>query len=79
MNEELNLHKIIMQAVEQQIKDSDPPITKNTFERLIKNGDDKSTAMEKITSAVAEEIFESLNQDRKINEDSYAKKLSKLE
>ena len=79
MIEEFNLQKLIRQSVEQQIKDNDPPATKETYERLIKNGDDESTAMEKIISTIAEEIFESLNKDRKINEKTYSEKLRKLE
>ena len=79
MTEEFNLHKLIRQAIEQQIKDNDPPATKEAYDRLIKNGNDESTAKSKIISAVAEEIFESLNDDRKIDEKTYSEKLSKLE
>ena len=61
-----------------QIKDNDPPATKEAYDRLLQNGDDESTAISKIISAVAEELYESLNEDRKINEETYSEKLSKL-
>ena len=77
-NEDLNLYKIIIQSVEIQIRDNDPPITKTTFERLIKNGRDKAAAQEMIASVIAEEIYLTMKDDRKMNIENFARRLAEL-
>jgi hypothetical protein len=78
INEDLNLYKIIIQSVEIQIRDNDPPITKTTFERLLLNGRDQATAKEMITSVIAEEIYLSMKEDRKMNIENFTKRLTEL-
>ena len=78
INEDLNLYKIIIQSVEIQIRDNDPPITKTTFERLMKNGRDQATAKEMIASVIAEEIYLTMKDDRKMNIENFARRLAEL-
>jgi histone H3/H4 len=78
INEDLYLHKIIIQSVEIQIRDNDPPITKTTFERLLKNGHDEAVAKEMIASVIAEEIYRSMKDDLKMNLDNFARRLAEL-
>lgn len=79
MDDGLNLHKIIMQSVEVQIRDNDPPATKATFERLIANGHDEVTAKEMIASVIAEEIYLRMKDNRKVNEEIFAARLAELQ
>jgi hypothetical protein len=78
INEDFYLHKIIIQSVEIQIRDNDPPITKTTFERLLKNGHDEAVAKEMIASVVAEEVYLTMKDDRKMNLDDFSRRLSEL-
>lgn len=79
MEDDFNLYKLIIKSVEQQISENNPPATKKTFERLVKNGCDKETAKEMIASLIAEEIYLMLKDNRKITEDDYAARLDELE
>ena len=78
MIEEFSLHKLIRQAIEKQIHDNDPPATKEAYDRLINNGYDENSALEKIISAIAEEIYDVLSKEKILDEKTYSKKLSKL-
>jgi hypothetical protein len=78
IHEDFYLHKIIIQSVEIQIRDNDPPITKTTFERLLKNGHDEAVAKEMIASVVAEEVYLTMKDDRKMNLDDFSRRLSEL-
>lgn len=78
-DEDLNLHKIIIQSVEIQIRDNDPPVTKTAFERLVKNGHDEAAAKEMIASVIAEEIYLTMKVDRKMNIENFEKRLAELQ
>ena len=75
----LNLHKIIMQSIEIQIRDNDPPAIKATFERLVANGHDEAEAKEMIASIIAEEIYLKMTNSRTINEEIIAAHLAELQ
>lgn len=78
IEEDLNLHKIMIQTVEKQISDNDPPAARQAFERLVKNGTDEETAKDMIASIIAEEIYVMMKNDKKINLENYIKRLEKL-
>ncbi len=75
----LDLHKIIMQSIEVQIRDNDPPATRATFERLTAGGHDETEAKEMIASVIAEEIYLRMKDNRTINEEIFAARLGELE
>lgn len=77
-NEDFYLHKIIIQSVEIQIRDNDPPITKTTFERLVRNGHDEAVAKDMIASVIAEEIYMTMKDDRKMNLENFSRRLAEL-
>ncbi|MFX0093222.1 MAG: hypothetical protein ACFFBD_15800 [Candidatus Hodarchaeota archaeon] len=62
MNESYNpyLKKAILEIVENQIKDNNPPETKKTLNRLMKNGYSRKEAIGLIGSAIGDEIYEML-------------------
>ena len=74
----LNLQKIIIQSVEVQIRDNDPPATRATYERLIANGHDEADAKDMIASVIAEEIYLRMKDNRTINEETFAARLAEL-
>jgi 2,3-bisphosphoglycerate-independent phosphoglycerate mutase len=73
-----NLKRIILEVVNNQIRDNDPPITKVTLERLKKSGYTEQQAKEKIASILIEEIYDVLKNHEVYNEERYANKLSAL-
>lgn len=75
----LDLHKIIMQSIEVQIRDNDPPAVRETYERLLKNGRDEETAKGMIASVIAEEIYLKMKENRNINEEMFAAHLGELQ
>lgn len=79
IDDDFNLYKLIIKSVETQIKENDPPATKETFERLVAAGNDEAAAKEKIASIIAEEIYLTMKDNRKISGDEFARKLSELE
>ena len=46
----LRLQKAILEVVENQIRENDPPETKKTLDRLLKKGYSKDDAMKSIVS-----------------------------
>lgn len=79
MDDDFNLYKLIIKSVETQIKENDPPVTKETFQRLVSAGNDEAAAKEKIASIIAEEIYLTMKDNRKISEAEFARKLAELE
>ncbi|MBP7738768.1 MAG: DUF1841 family protein [Spirochaetes bacterium] len=75
----LDLHKIIMQSIEVQIRDNDPPAVRATYERLLANGRDDATAKDMIASVIAEEIYLRMKENRTINEEMFAARLGELQ
>ena len=56
------LKALILEVVENQIRASDPPETRQTFERLLAAGYSRKQAMEMIGSALVEEIWGMLHE-----------------
>ena len=79
MDDDFNLYKLIIKSVETQIRENDPPVTKSTFERLVAAGHDEASAKEKIASIIAEEIYLSMKDTRKISGEEFARRLAELE
>jgi len=74
----LRLQKAILDVVENQIRENNPPETRKTLDRLLKNGYSKSDAMKLIGSVVVVEIYEILKNKEPFNEERYVKALREL-
>jgi len=70
--------KAILEVVDNQIRDHNPPATKETFDRLVGDGLARDDARRLIGCVVAGEIFNVLKHLRPYNEDRYVKALRKL-
>ena len=70
--------KAILEVVDNQIRDRNPPATKETFDRLVSDGLARDEARRLIGCVVASEIFDILKHLKPYNEDRYVKALRKL-
>lgn len=73
------LRREILRAVENQIRDENPLITKKTLERLMKKGYSREDAVVLIGSALVTEIYWILKNEEPFNEERYTKELNALE
>jgi type IV secretory pathway component VirB8 len=72
------LKKLVIEVVEKQMKDNNPPITNITFHRLIADGYTEQAAKEKIAAVVVGHIYDAMKYNKPFDEEKYAKELSKL-
>ncbi len=68
----------ILEIVQNQIRDNDPPETKETLDRLIAEGISEEEATKLIACAVSTEIFHTLKHREIFTEERYVKNLKKL-
>ena len=72
------LRQAIMQVVDNQLREMDPPETKETFDRLVSEGVAEQEVRRLIRCVVATEIFEVLKRDEPYNHARFVKALHKL-
>jgi hypothetical protein len=68
----------LVEAVENQIRDNDPPETRITLDRLMSLGESRENAMRYIASVFSIEIFEALKNKTPYNEKRYLANLRNL-
>ena len=68
----------IVEVVENQLADNNPPETKQTLERLMKTGESRENAIRYIASALSVEIFGALKHQEPYNNERYIKNLKAL-
>jgi hypothetical protein len=73
-----NLKRQMIEVVNNQISDLNPPITAETYNRLIEAGYSDKTAKEKIASIVLEEIYDVLKSGKQYYEIRYSERLMML-
>ena len=72
------LHDQFMEIIDNQLKQNDPPETKQTLERLLKAGYSRTDAKKYIGQCVAVEIFNVLKNGEAFNEERYVRNLKNL-
>jgi hypothetical protein len=72
------LHDQILQIVDNQLRDKNPPETKQTYDRLIKGGYGSSDAKKYIGQCIAVELFNIMKHNQRFDEKRYAKNLLNL-
>ena len=72
------LRKLIIEVVENQMRDNNPPITDITFNRLLSEGYTKQQAKEKIAVIVTNHIYDTMKYKIPFNEERYTKDLSEI-
>ena len=73
------LKALILEVVDNQIRDNDPPITKQTIKRLRRKGYSRKKAKEMIGSVVVKYIYDILKHGDHFDEEQYARDLKELE
>jgi hypothetical protein len=72
------VRKQIFEIIEDQIKNNNPPETNLTFNRLIKDGYNKSDTKKLIAQCVAIEIFDVIKYGNTFDEKRFIKNLKQL-
>ncbi len=72
------LNQAILKVVDNQIRDLTPPATRETFDRLVREGVTEDEARRLIARVVASEIFDVLKHEQPYDEERYLKALKKL-
>ena len=80
MSEQTNprLKKLLLEVVENQLRNNDPPITRITFDRLISDGYTKAEAKERIAAAVIGQIYDMLRDGKSFNLEEYESELNSI-
>ena len=72
LGEEMN------KVVRNQIRQNDPPETKQTYDRLIKEGYPKEEVMRQLAVVVGAEIYDVMKNKEPFNQERYIKRLNDL-
>ena len=72
------LQAAFLETVENQLADNDPPETRETYDRLIKQGISEKDAKLYIAQAVCIEVFEIMTEQKEFNQERYLKNLKQL-
>ena len=72
------LKRLVLEVVDNQVRDNNPPETKATLERLMKSGHSRKEAREMIGAAIATQIWEIMVQEAEFDEAKYSAELRKL-
>ena len=73
-----HLKAAFMEIVENQIRDNDPPETRQTLNRLIAQGISPENARLYIGQAVCVEVWDTLTNQRMFNEERFLRNLKNL-
>ena len=76
--EDQRLRKAILEVINNQIKDNDPPETKQALVRLQEEGLTEEDALKLIGYVVASEVFTVLKENRKFDKAKFSSALNAL-
>ena len=72
------LNKVIMEVVENQLRDGTPPETKQTLDRLLSDGIEEPEAKRLIACVVVTEIYDVLESKQPYNRERFVQALHRL-
>jgi hypothetical protein len=73
------LHALIMQTIDSQIVENDPPETRETLQQLVSAGYTAEDAKRLIGAVVATELIQDLHAHEPFNRDRYVQNLKRLQ
>ena len=73
-----HLNAAVMEIVQNQLRDLDPPETKETYDRLLDEGYDEDEARRLIGCVVVSEIFDIMKSNKPFDAGRYAQALAGL-
>jgi hypothetical protein len=74
----LHLRAELLEVIENQLRASDPPETRQALERLLAAGDTREAATAKLAAALLEEIYDMLAQHLPFDRPRFAQRLDRL-
>lgn len=74
----MRLKKTVLEVVDNQLRDNNPPITRETLKRIMDEGAPESLAKEWIAAAMPGEIYDVMKDKVPFDEVSYARNLRAL-
>lgn len=74
----LRLKKMILEVVENQLRDNNPPVVNQVYQELMDAGYSMREAKEKIGAVVLEEIYDVMKENRHYDEKAYAEALEQM-
>ena len=74
----LRLKKLVIEVVENQMRMNEPPITNQTYNRLIKESNSEVLAKEKIASVSLEHIYYVMHDGKAFDEEKYTVDLNAI-
>ncbi len=73
-----HLKRILIEVVDNQLRDNDPPVTRETLERLISLGYSEKQAKEKIAAVVVGDIYDVMKENKPHDTVKYEQQLRAL-
>ena len=70
--------ELIIQAIKEQIRQSDPPETKETFDRLRREGHTEAEIYRMLGCVMTSEIYDVMKDERVFDRDLYVRRLRAL-
>ena len=74
----LRLKKLILEVVDNQLRENNPPVTKESYDKLIDAGYSAREAKEKIGAIVIEEIYDVMKENQPYDEKRYTQALRNM-
>ena len=74
----LRLKKLILEVVDNQLRENNPPVTKESYDKLIDAGYSAREAKEKIGAIVIEEIYDVMKENQLYDEKRYTQALRNM-
>lgn len=74
----LRLKKILLEIVENQLKDNNPIVTREAYEKLLDAGYSAREAKEKISAIVLTEIYDVMKENKPHDEQRYEEALEEM-
>ena len=72
------IRAVLFEVLDNQLRDNDPPETKETLDRLLGQGIEQDEARRLIACVIADEVFMILKKNATFDEKLFARKLSML-
>ena len=72
------LHQLILEVIENQLRDNDPPETLQTFDRLMAQGDSEEEAKRKIGTVLVTHIYNIMKNQNNFDNEQYCRDLNRL-
>ena len=74
----LRLKKLILEIVDNQLRNNDPPVARKAYGKLVEAGYSAHEAKEKIGAVVIEEIYDVMKENQLYDEKKYAQALENM-